>query len=71
MRLGMSRKADPGINLGAVNEHNQRRKEGLWCTGAEIGFTRFPSGPRLISSCEISGKLLPLSGPQLSTCKPG
>lgn len=43
MRLGMS-SVDPGINLGAVNEHNQRRRKGLR-TGAEIGFTWFPLGP--------------------------
>lgn len=41
MRLGMS-SVDPGINLGAVNEHNQRRKEGL---GAQVLKSVLPSSP--------------------------
>ena len=41
MRLGMS-SVDPGINLGAVDEHNHRGKEGL---GAQVLKSVLPGSP--------------------------
>lgn len=41
MRSGMS-SVDPGINLGAIDEHNHRGKEGL---GAQVLKSVLPGSP--------------------------